>query len=819
MAALFNTIKSKAVRFFEEPDPNGTIYNRKLTRDEIFRKEFRLPDPESPTHQANAQATFVPKIEENAPTTYYEGRLYLSQSFLVFTAAADPRSMSFVLPLFAIRRVHRLPSKSHLFALKVVTFGENSIILNLESTISQCEHFSAAFTDNLRANVPLAKQIRKQIDYFYSEFLIEAAYEKKPDVVPPPGGLGKDFGYPGDAKKLRDKPKVRLWLEYFLHHGRNVSMVRQPQFYRLIRVGLPNRLRGEIWELSAGSVHLRLQNPQLYTAMLEQYNSQTSLAIEEIEKDLNRSLPEYAAYQSEEGIARLRRVLTAYSWRRPEVGYCQAMNIVAAALLIYQTEEQAFWTLTTLCDTLLPGYYSRTMYGTLLDQKVLEKLCEKTMPILWEHFVKYDVPLSVVSLPWFLSLFINSMPLTYAFRVMDIFFLEGSRALFQVALAVLRVNAEQLLRAEDNTSVIMILKGYFDTLDHSANPRAKTDRARAVTKFQELMVVAFREFNVITDELIREHRARYEGQILNDIESFAKRTQLRNIPKPRNLTTDQMGLIYDKFYTALQERRPGLGSQITDLTFPQFVILMTGIVDWMVPKYANSTQLENHDFIKRLFKKWDTRNAGRLVLADVVAGLDALCQPDMLELMNYLFSLYEDPEQPEYVSESGIVAMSEAILLMMHPWCQNDIKLDGITLKELEQEDEVTPEDLEMFKQQQSTRYLNTMSTFIKNALEQEDIPGGGVKFASLRMVFLGDPTLELFFSKTIHEGTHITEKGTGVFAKKEFSLRSMMDGIMNDGLRMAGEVRKRIEELDKHQDDEVDMSVKDDDRALLVDI
>lgn len=37
-------------------------------------------------------------------------------------------------------------------------------------------------------------------------------------------------------------------------------MVKLPEFGKLVRVGLPNALRGEIWEECSGSIYLRLAN-------------------------------------------------------------------------------------------------------------------------------------------------------------------------------------------------------------------------------------------------------------------------------------------------------------------------------------------------------------------------------------------------------------------------------------------------------------------------------------------------------------------------------------------------------------------------------
>lgn len=80
------------------------------------------------------------------------------------------------------------------------------------------------------------------------------------------------------------------------------------------------------------------------------------------------------------------------------------------------------------------------------------------------------------------------MPLVFAFRIMDVFFLQGPKTLFQVALAILKLNGEELLKTEDDGTFISIIKDYFQTLDQSAHPDSPNPKYRAITKFQELLV-------------------------------------------------------------------------------------------------------------------------------------------------------------------------------------------------------------------------------------------------------------------------------------------------------------------------------------------
>ena len=110
-------------------------------------------------------------------------------------------------------------------------------------------------------------------------------------------------------------------------HGRHLTLIRYPQATRFVQVGLPNRLRGEMWETLSGSIYLRFTHPGRYEQILEENKGRINTSTEDIEKDLHRSLPEFPAYQSEEGIGALRRVLQAYSFNKPETGYCQVSRL------------------------------------------------------------------------------------------------------------------------------------------------------------------------------------------------------------------------------------------------------------------------------------------------------------------------------------------------------------------------------------------------------------------------------------------------------------------------------------------------------------
>lgn len=66
--------------------------------------------------------------------------------------------------------------------------------------------------------------------------LVDTAGAEEGDLRGPGGegrgtyerGLGETFGFPGDARKMRERSKMKLWKEYFTVHGRNMTRKLPP---------------------------------------------------------------------------------------------------------------------------------------------------------------------------------------------------------------------------------------------------------------------------------------------------------------------------------------------------------------------------------------------------------------------------------------------------------------------------------------------------------------------------------------------------------------------------------------------------------------
>ncbi|KAM9507437.1 TBC1 domain family member 2A isoform 2-T2 [Guaruba guarouba] len=144
----------------------------------------------------------------------------------------------------------------------------------------------------------------------------------------------------------------------------------------LIRSGIPVEHRQRVWGWIV-SRHCGHQSDH-YQRLLQQSKSTEHPACRQIELDLPRTLTNNKHFSSPTSqlIPKLRRVLLAFSWHNPAIGYCQGLNRLAAvALLVLEDEESAFWCLVHIVENLMPAdYYSDTLITSQESEPTLQSL-------------------------------------------------------------------------------------------------------------------------------------------------------------------------------------------------------------------------------------------------------------------------------------------------------------------------------------------------------------------------------------------------------------------------------------------------------------
>ena len=258
-----------------------------------------------------------------------------------------------------------------------------------------------------------------------------------------------------------------------------VGRAKWREFRSLVLGGVPVALRAKVWSECSGASALRI--PGYYDELLRGVDGTEPDAsvVAQIDMDIHRTLTDNVFFRKGPGVAKLKEVLLAYSRRNSEVGYCQGMNLIAASLLlILPTAEDAFWILVSMIEIILPEhYYDHGLLASRADQAVLRQYISELLPKLSAHLEDLGVELEALTFQWFLSVFTDCLSAEALYRVWDVVLClnvtstvpngttakdggdktvpvaedlasgsgGGSTFLFQVALALLKLNESQLL--------------------------------------------------------------------------------------------------------------------------------------------------------------------------------------------------------------------------------------------------------------------------------------------------------------------------------------------------------------------------------------
>ncbi|KAK1789333.1 hypothetical protein P4O66_015263, partial [Electrophorus voltai] len=478
--------------------------------------------------------------------------------------------------------------------------------------------------------------------------------------------LPEDLG----PKATKEKMKEESWNIHFFEFGRGVCMYRTSKTRDLVLKGIPESLRGELWLLFSGAQNEMAAYPGYYAELVEQAMGRCTLATEEIERDLHRSMPEHHAFQNEMGIAALRRVLTAYAARNPGIGYCQAMNIVTSVLLLYCTEEEAFWLLVALCERMLPDYYNTRVVGALVDQGVFEELTRECLPLLYEHMQDLGV-ISTISLSWFLTLFLSVMPFDSAVLLVDCFFYEGIKVIFQVSLAVLHANMEQLLACTDEGEAMTILGRYLDNvvnkqtvsppIPHLHALLTSGDEPPPEIDIFELIKTSYEKFGSLRADVIEQMRFKQRLKVIQSLEDTAKRSVVRAVMTESAFTIEELEELYVLFKakhimscywgassTAAERHDPSLPYlEQYRIDCGQFSQLFTTLAPW-------NCGLHTISLAARLFRLLDHNKDSLINFKEFITGLSELLlsngikssgmyHGDMTEKLKLLYKLHLPP--------------------------------------------------------------------------------------------------------------------------------------------------------------------------------
>ncbi|CDH56453.1 tbc-domain-containing protein [Lichtheimia corymbifera JMRC:FSU:9682] len=291
-------------------------------------------------------------------------------------------------------------------------------------------------------------------------------------------------------------------------------------------------------------------------------------------------------------------------------------------------------------------------------------------------------------------------------------------------------------------------------------------KAKSMTKFSELLHVAFTDFCHIDDDTVREMRQRHQLKVVASIESSAKRSTIRNLDTTAGLSPDELSSLYDIFHNVQYYHE----SQESNMDYACFEALMGKLTAWakILPRHDDQHERQDkvgRSFLMRLFNLFDRGGRGSLSFQDIVIALGGILKGDHNAQISLFFKAH-DPNQNGYLEREQVLQFSETLL-----WIFRD-----------------TPDE----------RPLDSVSEFLRCAFMYSENKAHRVEkslsLASLRMIVLADELLMDFFTRGFADSFKLLVHKTSISnAEKRRSFTDILDGLFALSSYSGGESRSRL--------------------------
>ncbi|XP_030307114.1 USP6 N-terminal-like protein isoform X2 [Calypte anna] len=250
-----------------------------------------------------------------------------------------------------------------------------------------------------------------------------------------------------EKQKQQEIERVDKWIKMLKKWGKYRN---SDKMCRRVYKGIPLQVRGQVWSLLLDVEKMKKENEGKYEQMKEQAKKFSS-EIKQIDLDVNRTFRNHIMFRDRYGVKQqaLFHVLSAYSVYNTEVSYCQGMSQIAAILLMYLNEEDAFWALAQLLTNqrhAMHGFFIPGFPKLQRFQAHHEKILNKLFPKLKKHMDKEQMTTGIYTTKWFLQCFIDRTPFTLTLRLWDIYILEGERVLTAMSYTILKLHKKRLLK-------------------------------------------------------------------------------------------------------------------------------------------------------------------------------------------------------------------------------------------------------------------------------------------------------------------------------------------------------------------------------------